>query len=891
MDPLNFLFWLIRVFIVVGVVWLLVPYVFRQFIAPHFDGSYAYNKRDFNEDKKTPIRKSITAQNNEVVLEFDKSIPEYRIRFGDDRILSNGRLRVYYNAAWHSSKPEAGEKPITIRSIIESNQNPQFFKDFQGNFKRITVEWIIKEDMVPIVTNFDIYTKGVIIANEPDLISKDSSNKNLNITNLNFIECSIEFPEGLNNCSTGDFNSPLFNFPLFQNESPNERMLGFKNMVFSPPGRDIESTNSPRVFFDWDNNTFLISALDQFIVNITTVKKMESANSKSKSKHKEDKSPIFKDALISCGLEGEIERIEKKHSSSFLIMFDKGINNSMNKFGDILRSYHNQPRKSMVIDEFNSHISYWTDNGAYYYYHPIKGLKPSETILEVSKHTAQLEVPYRTYNIDSWWYQKDVQQWKRKLLGFIGRIVGGGLYGGTIEWSQDPNTMHVNLDELQNLVSKIYVKGSENGLHITETNYMKLSEAPWCCHNRWFSDKNIYKNNYKWYDEGGRSLCLDPAFWDMMMKNCKDWRIGCYEQDWMNNQMKAFKILRNQADTADKWLMTMGRAAQKYGRSIEYCMSNPGMFLTSVKLPAVSFARACGDYNPRWPKSYHLRAFLQNSIFSYSLRLWPFLDVYRTKNEGRINGEQEPELMSIISTLSCGAVGPGDKIGNFNPDTIMRTCRKDGFILKPDHSITATDMMFNPHAKYFISSTSSTISGKTWQYCVINKFKVMMPYDSTITRKDLGINDEKTIVYEYNTKKLKVLTEDSPLKYYLRKQQYIYAINAPILLPGFAIVGDISKYTTMSFSEMKGCIVDKNKVSLLIENIKGEKVQILTYDDEIIKSVNLDNQELMKSEIQLSKMIGSLKIESGWYHDTKMKASLIVFDYSHDSCRKLNFIF
>ena len=37
-----------------------------------------------------------------------------------------------------------------------------------------------------------------------------------------------------------------------------------------------------------------------------------------------------------------------------------------------------------------------------------------------------------------------------------------------------------------------------------------------------------------------------------------------------------------------------------------------------------------------------------------------------------------------VATLSTGPVGPSDSIGHFDVDLIMRTCRDQGMLLKPD---------------------------------------------------------------------------------------------------------------------------------------------------------------------------------------------------------------
>lgn len=44
--------------------------------------------------------------------------------------------------------------------------------------------------------------------------------------------------------------------------------------------------------------------------------------------------------------------------------------------------------------------------------------------------------------------------------------------------------------------------------------------------------------------------------------------------------------------------MQMGRAAETNGQTIQYCMSHVRHILQAVEIPAVTNARASGDYHP-----------------------------------------------------------------------------------------------------------------------------------------------------------------------------------------------------------------------------------------------------------------------------------------------------
>ena len=52
--------------------------------------------------------------------------------------------------------------------------------------------------------------------------------------------------------------------------------------------------------------------------------------------------------------------------------------------------------------------------------------------------------------------------------------------------------------------------------------------------------------------------------------------------------------------------------------------------------------------------------------------------------------EPNPELHVVVSALTGGGVGPGDRLGNLDVDLLMRTCMNDGTLLKPTSPITAT---------------------------------------------------------------------------------------------------------------------------------------------------------------------------------------------------------
>ncbi len=401
--------------------WYLLRYILQFFAAKHVDGSYIYDKKDFEKDGKTPITKKVSIQNNDFEFNFDNTTLHYNIEFGNKRALKYGVIRIRHQGAWYSSHPHGDEKVLIFQERVEENSGYVKFNKLEGDSNSISIEWMLQDTSIRIITHFSIYKNSNLPIDEPDLkyVPKE-------LANLNFMVFSVEFPDGLEKTATNNFNKPSVHFPRFFNDSPNRRVLSFQNRKFSPASQQLISSSGPVTLFDESINTLVISPMDQFATHVTRIKGSD-----------------LRVSQFQCGLNGEIKEIPKKHKSHFIILFDKGINDSLYRLGDILRSYHETNRRSMSIDSFTSQLGYWTDNGARYYYNPIKKATLSETLILVKHYTEQMGIPICNYNLDSWWYKKDVKKGVRTLLGPVGRIIGGSLYGGTVEWDIDRIFMHV----------------------------------------------------------------------------------------------------------------------------------------------------------------------------------------------------------------------------------------------------------------------------------------------------------------------------------------------------------------------------------------------------------------------------------------------------------------
>ena len=139
--------------------------------------------------------------------------------------------------------------------------------------------------------------------------------------------------------------------------------------------------------------------------------------------------------------------------------------------------------------------------------------------------------------------------------------------------------------------------------------------------------------------------------------------------------------------------MAVGAASSD--RTVQYCMPLPSEVLSAAAYPAVTNARATGDYfhaNDQW-------AVGSTSLFYWAIGILPFKDGFYSSNNKQVGGqtvgpERDPDREALMATLSCAMVGPMDGIHLLNKTRTMLSARADGYILKPDKPVSTVDACF-----------------------------------------------------------------------------------------------------------------------------------------------------------------------------------------------------
>ncbi len=610
-------------------------------------------------------------------------------------------------------------------------------------------------------------------------------------TGKSYVKFQILFPTGLPDVSTGQFHVPIFKFPYFEIEGPNRRVFAYRTQVFSPPMKDIskEATQGPAIFYDNALNAVVLGPVDHFLVSATG----QNQN------------------MIYHGLEGMIESLPAGYTHTALLYFTQGINAAVVGWCDLLRQIYKVPVRDPYQDRTIATLGYWTDNGAYYYYKTEKGMNYQDTLLRALKMLLEKNIPIQYLQLDSWWYRKIPKpSWTRLPKKWFARLVKGLAMGGTKVWEPMPEHFPGGMAKFREQLG-----------------------IPLAAHARWFSPETPYAENYKF------DLCefgahpLERRFWGDLMRDAAKWGLIMYEQDWIITMFNHIPLLKRDVQVAEDWLTWMADAAARNHITIQYCMAPPGALLYALQLPAVTNARTGGDYWARAPKEFFFVPITQANILAWGAGIWPSFDAFYSSKTSIFTRqflyrEWYPELTALLSTLGGGLVCPADRPQFADADLLLKTCREDGVLLKPDRPITCNDLMFKPHAKPYIMDTWTRRGSRTWRYIVSVSFWPRRVKDPKVTLQDLG-EDAGGVLYDFFTGAIREITAMDAIPLPKRRMAYKYFIFAPFLLDGVALVGDPEKFVPCASKLIPEVSVEESAVEFRVDYLPVLTMKLLLY--------------------------------------------------------------
>jgi hypothetical protein len=374
------------------------------------------------------------------------------------------------------------------------------------------------------------------------------------------------------------------------------------------------TADSPWGYFDNAGNTYIVSPARNYLLAATT------RNSR--------------DAIMP-GISTDIASLPAGFQHSSVLAWGHGINQTFRAWGSALTDLTGKHRPPNDLDALLDSLSYWTDNGATYYYNP-GGASYTATLMGPRAELAAKGIRLGSLQMDSWWYPKGPDNSWTSRGGIWNYVASPGIF------QPDLKTFSSNL-----------------GL-------------PLIAHARWIDADSPMRSQYTM----SGNVSTDPAYWRDVAAYLKANGVTTYEQDWLGD------AAHPDFNLTDPYLFFDGMAAamDQQGITIQYCMADPKHFLQSVYYSNLTTARTSQDIfgRGRW------NDFLYASTFAGALGVWPFTDVIMSKNRNDL----------LIATLSAGPVGIGDALGNVSGANLLKSVRPDGVIVKPDVPLTPTDDTF-----------------------------------------------------------------------------------------------------------------------------------------------------------------------------------------------------
>jgi hypothetical protein len=469
---------------------------------------------------------------------------------------------------------------------------------------------------------------------------------------------------------------------------------------------------------------------------------------------------------LESGFGWQINSVPRGLAHKTLLVIDTGINRAFSTWGNMLTALQGKVRPANDSDATLNRLGYWTDNGASYYYHMEGRLSYVDTLAAAKAEFDKFGIGLGYLQLDSWFYPKGPQaQWSDAVDGLYQYAADSALFGSSL------------------------------------AGFQQRLGIPLATHARWIDKSSPYRQQYAI----SGNVSTDPAYWDMVAAYLKSAGVTTYEQDWLSGPaVPEFNLADPEA-----FLGNMAYAMSEAGLTIQYCMPTTRHVLQSTKYSNVTSIRGANDrFNPdKWTD------FLYSSRLIGAAGAWPFADVLMSGETSNL----------LLSTLSAGPIGLGDKIGTLNAANVLRAVRADGVIVKPDVPIVPLDSVYladaeSPKTAPMLAATH-TAFGRMRAHYVFAYPQSAGNNQFSFSLSDLGSNSP-AYLYDYFADAGRVIQPGDVVNETITGQA-MYLIAAPIGRSGMAVIGDAGQFVTLGRKRIVS-LTDDGVIHLTVAFAKGE---------------------------------------------------------------------
>ncbi|MEM9747734.1 MAG: hypothetical protein AAF945_13640 [Actinomycetota bacterium] len=371
---------------------------------------------------------------------------------------------------------------------------------------------------------------------------------------------------------------------------------------------------------------------------------------------------------------------------------------------DGMPSHDTTSRRSTLV----SHLSYWTDNGAAYWYRTEHGRTIVESVVDVVAALDGDDIPVRSVEIDSWWYQHEIPR-PIAEIGYPDDVPPTGL----MRWEPRADAF-----------------APDAGLPDLRSVHERLGGRPLILHTRHLSPSTPYVAEWvdsEWWVEEFAAQPADPTAFRRWFDDAAAAGATVIELDWMMVTWFCVRALRRQPGRALDWQRALDRLAGERDIDLVWCMATPADLIAAAELDRVVAVRTCDDYRFAEDPAFLWRWFLMVNRLAGALGLTVFKDCFFSSADvgdgsDAIDGDPHAEVEALLSALSGGPVGIGDRIGRTDREVVMRTCDDDGRLRRVDRPIAAVDdCLFGQGAdddRLTWAITTATRPDGVWTYVV-----------------------------------------------------------------------------------------------------------------------------------------------------------------------------
>ncbi len=666
-----------------------------------------------------------------------------------------------------------GAMPLTVSHI-----QPGAGRDDLGDFKSIELSW--SGQPFPLRTIVRAYGERPVVV------------------------FRLEAPEGYAGGGTGRFAEPAVIWPHF---APRARETGgvadgtvsyahqwaefalplfgdanVAGFLFAPHRPPVVQ---PLLLIAPDGRTLLIGPLDQFHEQIIAV-------------------PSDTAEGVRCGWHGDLAEAPRGFATELAVWAAASPRAALDEWIGWLRLRHETERPSRYADPGLARLSYWTDNGAFYYYRTEPDADYTTTIARAVDDCESRGIPINLVQIDSWFYP---HEHLRPVSTEGAALVPPS---GMMCWEPRADVFPEGFADLRR----------------------RLGNRPLAFHSRHFARRSPYFERFAAWIDGDYAHPQDGALFDRLLRDAASWGAVTYEQDWMVESFLGVRGLRAAPDRARAWQESLDRAAAEHGLTLQWCMATPPDFLQSVTLRRLTSIRTSGDYRYLFDNGLNWVWFLHTNALARAAGLNAFKDVFLCDRDA----EPYAEIEALLAALSAGPVGIGDRIGRADRALVMRTCREDGMLIKPDAPLAALDHCFSSHGylakRLLVGETYSRHAAGSWVYVVaLHASRERGPIAECITLPQLGSVRPPTpvLAYDWRRGRWTRLEPDGGWEVELAWQDWDFRILCPLLPGDRALFGDVGKYATAGDRRLARVEASADELAFEVLGVPATTVEIHGY--------------------------------------------------------------